>query len=70
LKELLQGFDLVINTAVIQVPEINEDKRMGYEVNVLGVQNLCEAVESIGSIKGLLHASSWHVFCEKIFVAL
>jgi nucleoside-diphosphate-sugar epimerase len=65
LKQALQGFDLVINTAVIQLPEINENKRLGYEVNVLGVQNLCETLESIDSIKGLVHASSWHVFGEK-----
>jgi nucleoside-diphosphate-sugar epimerase len=63
-KKLL-GADLVINTAVIQVPEINEKMRLGYEVNVLGIQNLCEATESIGSIKGLLHTGSWHVFGEK-----
>jgi nucleoside-diphosphate-sugar epimerase len=62
--EGLQGFDLSINTAIIQVPQINANKRMGYEVNVLGTQSICDAVENIDSIKGLLHASSWHVFGE------
>jgi nucleoside-diphosphate-sugar epimerase len=61
----LNGFSLAINTAIIQVPEINDQKKLGYEVNVLGLQNLCDAVESIDSLKGLLHISSWHVFGER-----
>jgi nucleoside-diphosphate-sugar epimerase len=65
LVDAIRGFDIVINTAIIQVPEITEKKRLGYEVNVLGVRNLCEAVESVDSVKGLLHASSWHVFGER-----
>ena len=64
LIEKLQGFDLAINTAIIQLPQINNEKRLGYEVNVLGIQNMCEAVESVNSLKGLLHVSSWHVFGE------
>jgi len=65
LRRTLQGFDLVVNTAIVQIPAINEKKRLGYEVNVLGTQNICEAVEGIDSIKGLIHASSWHVFGER-----
>jgi len=63
----LAGCDLVVNTAIIQVPEINSKKRLGYEVNVLGLQNICEAVASISSIKGLIHTGSWHVFGERDF---
>jgi nucleoside-diphosphate-sugar epimerase len=65
LTELLQGFDLVVNCAIVQIPEINTNKRLGHDVNLLGVQNLCAAIESVGSIKGLLHASSWHIFGER-----
>jgi UDP-glucose 4-epimerase len=65
LSESLTGFDLVINAAIIQLPRINEIKREAYEVNVLGVQNLCETVETTSSIKGLLHTSSWHVLGER-----
>jgi nucleoside-diphosphate-sugar epimerase len=65
LINVLQGVDLVVNTAIIQVPNINLNKRLGYEVNVIGLQNICDAVESSESIKGLLHTSSWHVFGEK-----
>jgi nucleoside-diphosphate-sugar epimerase len=61
----LEGFNLVVNAAIVQVPEINEKKRLGYEVNVLGTQNLCDAVESIESLRGLLQISSWHVFGER-----
>lgn len=65
LIENLNGFSLVINAAIVQVPEINDRKRLGYEVNVLGIQNVCEAVESVESMRGLLHISSWHVFGEE-----
>jgi len=65
LRESLIGFDLVINAAVIQLPRINEMKREAYEVNVLGVQNIVETVETTSSVKGLLHVSSWHVFGER-----
>lgn len=61
----LNGCDLVINTAIIQLPRINEIKREAYEVNVLGLQNLCKVIEGSNSIKGLLHTSSWHVFGER-----
>jgi len=61
----LNRSDLVINTAIIQLPRINEIKREAYEVNVLGLQNLCDAVEQSGTVKGLLHVSSWHVFGER-----
>lgn len=64
LVDRLGGFEVVVNTAVIQLPEINEKKRLGYEVNVQGVQNICNAIESISSIKGLIHTGSWHVFGE------
>lgn len=64
LEKNLQGTDLVINAAVIQIPNINENKRLGFEVNVRGVENLCEVIESIRSVKGLIHTGSWHVFGE------
>jgi nucleoside-diphosphate-sugar epimerase len=67
LAESLHGFELVINTAIIQIPAINNKKRLGYEVNVLGLQNLCEVVESSESLRGLLHVGSWHVFGEREF---
>jgi len=65
LTAALRGSSLVINCAIIQLPEINEKRRLGYEVNVQGVQNICEAVESTDSIRGLLHVGSWHVFGER-----
>jgi len=60
----LSDADLVIHAAIIQIPLINEVKRLGYEVNVLGTQNLCEVVNENPLIKGLILISSWHVFGE------
>ena len=64
-EKRLQDVELVIHTAIIQIPLINEKKRLGYEVNMIGTQNLCKAVNRIRSLKGLLLAGTWHVFGEK-----
>lgn len=42
--ECCQGLDAIINTAIIQIPQISEQKRIGYEVNFIGTQNVCETV--------------------------
>jgi UDP-glucose 4-epimerase len=43
---------------------INEEKRLGYEVNILGTQNVCKVTDENPLIKGLILTSSWHVFGE------
>lgn len=60
----LEGVDVVVHSAIIQIPKINECKRLAYEVNILGTQNVCRAVEEIDSIKGLLLTSTWHTMGE------
>jgi UDP-glucose 4-epimerase len=64
-KNALADLDLVINTAIVQIPLINEEKRLGYEVNILGTQNLCKAVDENPRTKGLILAGSWHTIGEK-----
>ena len=64
LEKALKGLDLVIHTAIVQIPQINEQKELGYEVNILGLQNVCDAVAKSPNIKGLILAGSWHVFGE------
>jgi len=61
----LEDVDLVIHTAIIQIPLINEAKRLGYEVNILGTQNICEAIEREPTVKGMILAGSWHVVGER-----
>lgn len=63
----LENVQLVIHTAIIQIPQINNEKRLGYEVNILGTGNICEAIERSQLTKGLLLAGSWHIFGEKRF---
>lgn len=63
-KDALDGVEFVIHTAIVQIPKINEQKRLGYEVNIVGTQNVCRAVNEIGSIKGMILIGSWHVFGE------
>lgn len=54
----------IINTAIIQIPRINEEPRLGYEVNIIGVQNICEAVKNSDKTRGLIQAGSWHTIGE------
>jgi len=64
-KKSLADVDLVIHVAIVQIPLINEQKRLGYEVNVVGTQNVCEVVNENPHIKGMLIAGSWHTIGEK-----
>jgi len=61
----LRDVELVIHTAIVQIPAINEKRRLGYEVNIVGTQNVCEAVSRVPSLKGLILVGSWHVIGER-----
>lgn len=60
----LKNVDLVIHTAIIQIPRINQEKRLGYEVNVVGTHNVARAVDELEGVKGMILTSSWHVLGE------
>jgi UDP-glucose 4-epimerase len=64
-KKALADVDLVINTAIIQIPLINENKRLAYEVNFLGTHNICRAADELQNIKGMILAGSWHTVGER-----
>jgi len=64
LEKSLKNVQLAIHTAIIQIPLVNEWKRLGYEVNILGTQNVCQAVQENEDLKGLILAGSWHVVGE------
>jgi UDP-glucose 4-epimerase len=63
-EKALVDVDLAIHTAIIQIPLINEQKKLGYEVNVLGTQNVCKAIDENPKCKGLLLTGSWHTIGE------
>ncbi|MHA1594059.1 MAG: NAD-dependent epimerase/dehydratase family protein [Candidatus Baldrarchaeia archaeon] len=63
-RKALEDVDAVIHTAIIQIPKINENPRLGYMVNIVGTQNVCEAVDENLHIKGMILAGSWHVIGE------
>ncbi len=64
-ERALKDIDLVINTAIIQIPSINDQKKLGYEVNIIGTENICRAVDKSPTTKGLILAGSWHVIGER-----
>jgi len=61
----LKDVELVIHTAIVQIPLINQAKRLGYEINVLGTQNVCTVVDKNPLIKGMILTGSWHVIGER-----
>ena len=63
--EFSQDLDVAITTAIIQIPLINEQKKLGYEVNFIGTQNVCQAVFSNERTKGLIGAGTWHTIGER-----
>jgi len=64
-KRALEDVDLVIHAAIVQIPLINEDKRLGYEVDILGTENVCRVVDESVRVKGLILAGSWHTVGER-----
>jgi nucleoside-diphosphate-sugar epimerase len=57
--------DLVVHTAIVQIPLINENKKLGYEVNFLGTANICRAVQECPKIKGMILSGTWHTMGER-----
>jgi UDP-glucose 4-epimerase len=64
-RKALEDVDLIIHAAVVQIPLITNDKRLGYDVDVLGTQNVCRAVDENSEVKGVILASSWHVMGDR-----
>ena len=65
LEKSLEDVDLVVHSAIVQIPLINQQKRLGYEVNVVGTQNICEIVSRNSRIKGMILVGTWHTIGEK-----
>ncbi len=65
LTKALVGTEVVFNTAIIQIPEINEKKRLAYDVNARGTQNICRVVDELPSVRGMIQAGSWHIIGER-----
>jgi nucleoside-diphosphate-sugar epimerase len=64
-EKAIEDCDLVIHTAIIQIPLINENKNLGYEVNFIGTANICRAVEKCQKPKGLILSGTWHTMGER-----
>jgi nucleoside-diphosphate-sugar epimerase len=60
----LADASVAINAAIIQIPRINEEPVLGYQVNVVGAQNICEAVSRLDGVVGVVQAGTWHTIGE------
>jgi UDP-glucose 4-epimerase len=56
---------LVIHTSIVQIPAITEQKRLAYEVNLRGTDNVCRAADESSRTKGLILSGSWHTVGER-----
>jgi len=61
----LEGTSLVVHTSIVQIPQINDARRLGFEVNVQGTMNVCEVVRRSSSLKGMILTGSWHTIGER-----
>jgi UDP-glucose 4-epimerase len=64
-RKSLEDVDFVVHAAIVQIPIVNERKRLGYEVNIMGTQNVCRTVDENPKIKGVILAGSWHTIGER-----
>lgn len=64
-RNSLEGVDVVVHSAIIQIPAINEQKRLACHVNLEGTENVCKAVDEKSSVKGMILTGSWHVLGER-----
>jgi nucleoside-diphosphate-sugar epimerase len=60
-----KDLDFLIHSAIVQIPLINDQKKLGYEVNFLGTQNVCKVVDESPGLKGMILTSSWHTIGER-----
>jgi nucleoside-diphosphate-sugar epimerase len=65
LKKVLADVDLVIHAAIVQIPLINENRRLAYEVNFLGTANICRAVDECPRAMGMILSGTWHTIGER-----
>ena len=65
IKDKIGKPKVVVHTAIIQIPAINEIKDYAYEVNVLGTHNICKVIKETNEVLGLILCGSWHVFGER-----
>lgn len=57
--------DIILHTAIIQIPQIITQRRLGYDVNLLGTHNICQAVSESSRTKGLIMTGTWHTIGER-----
>ncbi len=60
LRELEPSF--LIYSAIVQIPRINEEPRLAYEVNVAGLDFVCRFAEEHPEVRGVVLTGSWHVY--------
>lgn len=56
---------VIVHTAIVQIPAINEMRDRAYQVNVLGTHNISKVAKETSSVSGLILCGSWHVFGER-----
>ena len=61
----LSGATIALYFSVVQIPQINTEKRLGFDVNILGLQNVCELALTSSSLRGVILSGTWHVFGER-----
>ena len=65
LSKEIEDATIVINTAILRIPQILENNQKGYSVNVLGTENICKIVANEQEIIGFINIGTTSVMGEK-----
>jgi len=63
--EALKKASVALYLSIVQIPEINAERLLGYEVNVLGLENVCKGILGSPTAKGMVLAGTWRIFGDK-----
>ena len=64
LQEKIGNTTIIIHTVATNLANIPSNS-LAYDINIKGIQNVCETVSKNESIRGMILCSSWHVYGDQ-----
>ena len=64
LQEKIETTSIIIHTVATNLANIPSNS-LAYDINIKGIQNVCETVSKNESIRGMILCSSWHVYGDQ-----
>ena len=64
LQEKIETTSIIVHTVATNLANIPSNS-LAYDINIKGIQNVCETVSKNESIRGMILCSSWHVYGDQ-----